>query len=209
MHLITKIMVIFFFISSAVSSQKNIIQGIVVSIADGDTLSILMDRQQYKIRLAEIDAPERGQPYATRAKDELSELAVNKTIRAEVYDVDRYGRYVARLYEGNTDINAEMVKRGAAWVYRDYSTDDTFYAYEDSARKNQVGIWTLPESQRIPPWEWRRGVRGIVELHETCSTKRYCREMTSCQEAQHYLNKCGVISLDGNGNGLACDKLCK
>lgn len=137
----------------------NVIQGEVVGITDGDTLTILMDRKQYKIRLAEIDTPERGQPYASRAQQALSELAFGKVIIADVQDVDRYGRYVARLYVDDLDINAELVKRGAAWVYRDYSTDDSFYDHENTARDNNLGLWGMPESQRVPPWDWRRGVR--------------------------------------------------
>jgi len=118
-----------------------------------------MDKIQYKIRLAEIDTPERGQPYGSKAKQVLSELTYGKVITAEVEIIDRYGRYVARLYEDEFDINAELVKRGAAWVYRDYSYDDSFYEYENTAKEKQLGIWGLPESQRVPPWEWRRGSR--------------------------------------------------
>ena len=139
------------------ADSPDVIQGKVVAIADGDTLTILMNKKQYKIRLAEIDTPESGQPYGSKAKKVLSDLVFRKTVAAEVQDIDRYGRYVARLYVGDLDINAELVKRGVAWVYREYSTDDSFYDYEKTAKENQLGIWGLPESERVPPWEWRKG----------------------------------------------------
>ena len=81
--------------------------GKVVAIADGDTLTLLVDHRQLKIRLAEIDTPERGQPYGSRAKEALSQLAFGKRARVVAVDRDRYGRTVGRVYVGDTDVNAE------------------------------------------------------------------------------------------------------
>lgn len=86
------------------------ITGRVVGITDGDTLTILNDaRQQVRVRLAEIDTPEARQPYGSRARQALSDLAFDKTVRVVVQDTDRYGRTVGRIYEGAKDVNAEMV----------------------------------------------------------------------------------------------------
>jgi endonuclease YncB( thermonuclease family) len=199
--------------SSLLFSQQltpDVIQGKVVGITDGDTLTILMDSKQYKIRLAEIDTPERNQPYGSKAKDVLSDLVFNKEVKAEVQDVDRYGRYVARIYVGELDVSREMVRLGAAWVYRQYLRDKSLLDVEAEAKVAKRGLWSLPEAQKIPPWEWRRGARqSNIEMPEGCEAKRYCREMTSCQEAQHYLNQCGISSLDGDRDGLACEALCR
>jgi endonuclease YncB( thermonuclease family) len=130
--------------------------GKVVAIADGDTLTLLVDHRQLKIRLAEIDTPERGQPYGSRAKEVLSKLAFGKRARVVVVDRDRYGRTVGRVYVGDMDVNAEMVRRGAAWVYRKYAKDPALFALEAEARKAKRGLWGLPEAERVPPWEWRR-----------------------------------------------------
>ena len=70
------------------------------------------------MRLGEIDTPESAQPYGERAKQTLSDLAYNKPARVVVQDTDKYGRTVGRVYVGNLDVNAELVKQGAAWVYR-------------------------------------------------------------------------------------------
>ena len=130
--------------------------GKVVAIADGDTLTLLVDHRQLKIRLAEIDTPERGQPYGSRAKEALSKLAFGKRARVVATDRDRYGRIVGRVYVGDTDVNAELVRRGAAWVYRQYAKDPGLFALEAEARRAKRGLWGLPEAERVPPWEWRR-----------------------------------------------------
>ena len=100
------------------------IAGRVVGITDGDTLNVLDEaRRQTRVRLAEIDAPESHQPYGNRAKQALSELVFGRDVRVVVVTIDRYGRTVGRIYAGSTDVSAEMVRQGAAWVYRKYNRD--------------------------------------------------------------------------------------
>lgn len=131
--------------------------GRVVGVTDGDTLTMLDGRkQQIKVRLAEIDTPESAQPYGTRAKQELFRLVHGKTVTVKVQDIDRYGRTVGRVYVNELDVNAEMVKLGAAWVYRKYASDQSLYALEKQAKQKRAGIWNLPEAEQIPPWEWRK-----------------------------------------------------
>ncbi len=107
-----------------------------------------MDNNQYKIRLAEIDTPERGQPYGTKAKEVLSDLVFGKEVIVKVQDIDRYEKYVGEL-----DVSREMVRQGAAWVFRQYLRDRSLLAVEAEAKKAMLGLWSLPESQNIPPWE--------------------------------------------------------
>ncbi|WP_297745676.1 thermonuclease family protein [Nitrosomonas sp.] len=146
------------FLPLLATAQEHI--GRVVGISDGDTLTILDDRKkQIKVRLAEIDTPETAQPYGARAKQELSRLVHGKTVIVKVRDIDRYGRTVGRVYADDIDVNAEMVRIGAAWVYRKYATDQNLYALEKQARQNRVGLWSLPEAQQVPPWEWRQARR--------------------------------------------------
>ncbi|MDO9708421.1 thermonuclease family protein [Paracraurococcus lichenis] len=131
--------------------------GRVVGITDGDTLTLLTpDRRQTRIRLAEIDTPERGQPYGSRAREALSGLAFGRPARVTVADTDRYGRTVGRVVVAGKDVNREMVRLGAAWVYRAYSRDPALPAVEAEARAARRGLWGLPEAERMPPWEWRR-----------------------------------------------------
>jgi endonuclease YncB( thermonuclease family) len=202
------------------------ITGRVVGITDGDTLIVLGAlQQQTKVRLAEIDAPEAHQPYGARAKRTLSDLVFGKSVRIVEQGTDRYGRTIGHVYAGSVDVNAEMIRQGAAWVYRQYNRDASLLHIEQEAREAHRGLWALPEAQRMPPWEWRAAERGR-QSHAatpfsapaasgpaaggfTCDAKRYCREMTNCAEARFYLSQCGLSRLDGDGDGIPCERLCR
>jgi micrococcal nuclease len=152
-----QILVLLYFVLLPLIATAQEYIGRVVGISDGDTITILDDRkQQIKVRLAEIDTPESAQPYGTRAKQELSGLVFGKTVIVKVQDTDRYGRKVGRVYKDDVDVNAEMIRCGAAWVYRKYARDQRLYNLEKQARQNKKGLWSLPEAERIPPWEWRK-----------------------------------------------------
>ena len=207
--------------------------GKVTSISDGDTLTLLVPDgasfKQVRVRLAEIDTPESRQPYGNRARQALSDLAFNQQARVVVQDTDRFGRTVGRVYVGGVDVNAEMVKQGAAWVYRKYAQDQALFRLEEQAKAARRGLWGLPEAERCPPWDWRKGTCATASAPAgrapavptaaptpaasgsgfTCAGKRYCREMTSCEEAKFYLTQCGVATLDGNRDGVPCETLCR
>lgn len=207
----------------------------VVGVTDGDTLTVLGEgNRQHTIRLAEIDAPERGQPWGARAKQTLSSLVFGKTVSLQQTDTDRYDRVVARVFADGEDVNRAMVGQGAAWAYRRYLTDQTLIAVEAKARRDQLGLWSLSDAETVEPWEWRKGkregdgniptdgarvVRSLVAPRQSiatepangsfsCSGKRYCGQMSSCAEAHFYLRQCGVASLDGNSDGEPCEMLC-
>jgi endonuclease YncB( thermonuclease family) len=192
--------------------------GRVISVTDGDTFTLLTEnKERVRIRLAEIDAPENGQPWAQRAKDALSTLVFSQTVRVIYTGKDQYGRTLGRVYVADKDVNAEMVRNGSAWAYRQYLTDSTLFGIETQARAAKRGLWSLPAAQTVEPWEWRRsGPRNAVSMPPPasstggrCEAKRVCRQMTSCAEAQFYLNTCGVRSLDGDNDGIACENLCR
>ncbi len=131
---------------------------LVIAIADGDTLTVLCnDNQQIKIRLAEIDAPEKTQPFGNRSKQSLADLCYQKQAEIKVQTKDRYGRTVARVICDGTDANVEQVKRGMAWVYEKYAKDRSLYALQDEARALRVGLWA--DSDPIQPWEYRKSKR--------------------------------------------------
>ena len=111
-----------------------------------------------------------------------------------------------------------MVQEGFAWVYRQYNKDKSLLQDEQAAKDAKKGLWGLPISDQVPPWEWRQGVKTNNQRKEeeqknepqkfTCGTKKYCKEMTSCEEAEFYLNECGISSLDGDKDGMPCESLC-
>ncbi len=153
MRLLILLLVLIFSTSSLSANQP----ARVIGVIDGDTIRVLVDEKQVvKIRLAEIDTPEKRQPYGQKAKQALSDLIFDKTITYQKVTIDRYGRTIGKIYLGDMYINAAMVANGSAWVYRRYSKDPNLLVLESQARKRQQGLWALPESQRVPPWEWRR-----------------------------------------------------
>jgi endonuclease YncB( thermonuclease family) len=206
------------------------LQGKVVGVTDGDTIRLLVDgRQQYKIRLGEIDAPESGQPYGRASKRMLSELVFGQFISARVTDIDRYGRSVAVLSRDGININAEMVKQGGAWAYRRYLSDQRYIGWEAEARQARRGLWGLQADQIMAPWDWRAAKRNrgsppsetlnaATDLSSIgmdrssagqCGAMRLCRQMATCEEALYFLNSCRVTTLDGDGDGVPCEKLCR
>lgn len=133
------------------------LSGKVVRVADGDTITILTpDKKQVKIRLVEIDAPEKEQPYGQASKKMLSDMVFGKDVTVEWDKIDRYQRTLGRVFVGDIDVNLQQVKTGAAWAYTRYLTDDKIKQAEIKARKQKVGLWALQSDQIVPPWEWRR-----------------------------------------------------
>jgi len=130
--------------------------GKVVGVSDGDTLTLLVPDgasfKQVKVWLGEIDTPESRQPYGERAKQTLSDLAYNKQARVVVQDTDRYGRTVGRAYVGNLDVNAELVKRGAAWRTASTSRINRCSHWKQKPRRQNAACGRCPK-----PSECHRG----------------------------------------------------
>ena len=129
----------------------------VVAIADGDTLTVLRGKEQVKVRLYGIDAPEKGQDFGNRARERLGDLAQGETVRVDPVETDRYGRMVARIIlPGGESLNRAMVRDGFAWWYRKYAPGDVALRdAEAEARKAKIGLWSQPSP--VAPWDWRSG----------------------------------------------------
>ena len=133
--------------------------GQVLKVADGDTITIITDEKQTKkIRLSEIDTPERDQAWGLQASLALSKKVESKLIVAKVSGVDRYERVIAEIFVGERNINHEMVSEGHAWAYRRYLKNDYLLELERVAKEKELGLWGLTQDP-IPPWQWRKGSR--------------------------------------------------
>jgi endonuclease YncB( thermonuclease family) len=155
-----KIHILFFLTTLLYSTQAlsaPLLIGKVIHVSDGDTIKILVDHTQIKVRLAEIDAPELHQAYGRKSKQYLGNLVFGKVVTVEQVDIDRYGRTVGKVYLGKRYVNADMVKSGYAWFYRKYGKDLTLYDLENEARAGLRGLWA--DANPIPPWEWRKNNR--------------------------------------------------
>ena len=126
--------------------------GKVVSIHDGDTITVLQGKQQIKVRLFGVDAPELKQSYGKKSKQFLANLIAGQIVEVEENGKDRYKRTIGIVYLGNTDINAQMVANGYAWAYRKFSKKYT--PQESQAKKQGLGLWR--DKEPAPPWDWRK-----------------------------------------------------
>ncbi|EBB7895792.1 thermonuclease family protein [Escherichia coli] len=130
------------------------IQGNVVRVLDGDTIEVLQDRTPVRIRLINIDAPEKKQPFGRWSTNQLKSLIAGQPVTVTYTQTDRYGRVLGRVVTTNgIEANRYMVQNGAAWVYDQYNTDPSLPALQREARAQKRGLWA--GSQPVPPWEWR------------------------------------------------------
>mgnify|MGYP003611208902 CR=1 FL=1 len=137
--------------------SQTILKGKVVGIKDGDTVVVLDSlNNQTTLRLAEVDTPEKSQPFGTKAKQFTSDQIYLKTIKYIVTDTDRYGRSIAMIYydTDNKYLSAVIIKAGMGWHYTRYSTSKELTKFEISARKNKTGLWV--DSNPIEPSYWRK-----------------------------------------------------
>ncbi len=125
----------------------------VIKISDGDTITVLSGKEQTKVRLYGIDAPEKKQGYGQRSKQFLASLIAGQVIEVEPKGKDRYKRTLGIIQYKGQDINAQIVLSGYAWAYVKYSR--IYVDQESAARKNKRGLWQ--SSNPTPPWEWRKG----------------------------------------------------
>lgn len=189
--------------------------GRVVSVQDGDTLTVRIAGRRVKVRLAGIDAPERDQPFGGKSRQSLSQMAFNRTVGVAVQKIDDYGRTIGTVTVAGSNVEAEQVRRGLAWVYRQYSHDAQLLALEAEAKAARRGLWA--DVNPRPPWDWRHRdqsrqapERSAPEVFTgRCGAKRTCKEMTSCEEARFYLTECGLIRLDRDQDSVPCEALCR
>jgi endonuclease YncB( thermonuclease family) len=149
-------------VAAPIAARAETLTGKVVKVADGDTITVLIGAERVKVRLAEIDAPERGQPWGKRAKQALIEKVAGHVVQVETRFNDRYGRRVGHVVCSGRDINRELVRQGHAWVYRQWMRDKTLLDDESRARAAHAGLWSLPEPERVPPWQWRAAERSAA-----------------------------------------------
>jgi micrococcal nuclease len=106
------------------------------------------------LRLAEVDCPEKKQPFGTKAKQFTSDAVYLKTVTYLVTDKDRYGHSVAKIYFENKYLSAEIIKKGMGWQYKKYSTSKELAQFEQQARSKKIGLWMDPNP--VYPSEWRK-----------------------------------------------------
>ena len=129
-------------------------QGKVIRVLDGDTIEVLQEKKPVRVRLLNIDAPEKKQAYGSWSTNQLKDLVAGQPVTVTYTQKDRYGRVLGRVVTTNgTEANRYMVQSGAAWVYERYNTDNSLPALQRVAQEQKHGLWA--ESHPVPPCEWR------------------------------------------------------
>ncbi len=153
------ILVLFLFLSNFAYAKT--IEGLVVGVADGDTITVLdQQKNTYKIRLQGIDAPEKKQAFGEKSKQSLHDLVHNKQVRIEYDKEDKYGRTVGKVTLGDLDVCLQQLVLGMAWHYKKYQNEQSVYdraLYSETELKSKslkLGLWT--EDTPMPPWEFRK-----------------------------------------------------
>ena len=185
--------------------------GKVVSVADGDTITVLRvqgdTKTPVKIRLAGIDTPEKSQDYGNKAKQALSSKVYGKTVTVTFETKDRYGRTIGDIHLNGVWINLQMVSEGWAWHYKQYSKDKQLAAAEIASRNTRKGLWA-DQNKPVPPWEYRRGQRSSQSTRKPAeanakywlNTSSGARHNRSCK----YFNNTKRGRIAGPNEGKAC-----
>lgn len=123
-------------------------------VFDGDTVNIHQLTSEYKLRLIDIDAPEKNQPYGKESRRALIKLCMNQPINVVLIGIDKYNRELGNLQCNQTDAGLYLVKNGLAWYNAKYSNNPKTMLAEKTARLNNLGLWK--SKSPTPPWIWRQ-----------------------------------------------------
>jgi endonuclease YncB( thermonuclease family) len=142
------------------------LEGHVIHVAEGDTITVLNGKEQLRVRLRGIDAPERRQAFSKQSTEHLSGMVRRQIVTVEWYKKDRYGRLVGTVYLKGIDVGLEQVRAGLAWHYKRFENEQTpeqraaYEIAETAARERHLGLWT--DTRAVAPWEWREPQRAPI-----------------------------------------------
>lgn len=205
----------FWLVIQAAKAQEFSIRCKVVGISDGDTLTCLHQKRELKVRLLYIDAPESAQPFGHKAKQALASLVFKKEVKLHLSGQDQYKRLLAVVFDGNRNVNLALVEQGMAWAYR--QTQPIYQHAQHVAEGRKLGLWQ--DKFPVNPAEWRASKRAETEPflqkkeeisplnHSLCQVKKSCNQIADYATAQRYFKQCGWKELDGNNDGIPCNKL--
>lgn len=131
-------------------------KGKVIKISDGDTITVLLKgKEQKKLRLAEVDCPEKGQAFGKNARQFTSDKVFGKTITFIETDKDRYGRSIAKVYyDKGKYLSEELIRAGMGWWYCAFSKNSSLGELQNKAQYQKVGLWQ--DVHAVAPWEYRK-----------------------------------------------------
>jgi endonuclease YncB( thermonuclease family) len=143
------------FLTVSVTIAQSVLTGKVIAIKDGDTVVVIDSlNTQTTLRLAEVDCPEKNQPFGTKAKQFTSDQVYLKIVKYTITDTDRYGRSIAMIYyDDDKYLSAEIIRSGMGWHYKKYSKSIELAELEIIAKNEKRGLWI--DKNPISPSDWR------------------------------------------------------
>ena len=127
-------------LAAAQPQEGDTILGKCVSVTDADTISLLVDKSVYRIRLSGIDAPERGQEYGSKATQALASKVKGKQLTVEVAGYDRYRRMLGKLMLDGESVEFWLVRNGWAWQYVKYDQSEELRRAQKLAKDEGLGL---------------------------------------------------------------------
>ena len=128
----------------------------VTRIIDGDTVECTNHDAPYQktVRISDIDAPEKGQPYGQEANDILEKVLLDREVIVHNKGTDRYGRTIGEIELEKQNVGLLLVVNGYAWHYAKYSNNSAFITAQDQAKKEHLGLWDQENPKS--PWDFRK-----------------------------------------------------
>jgi len=127
--------------------------GKVIGVTDGDTITVLANRETIIVRLEGIDAPELGQSFGTQSKRALARLVAGKTVVVRTTGADAYGRTLGVVRSDGIDVNRKLIEDGWAWHFKRFNEEERLAQLEDAARQAKRGLWG--DEKPLAPWDYR------------------------------------------------------
>ena len=190
---IISILFLFLALTNSASCLAATLTGKVIRVLDGDTMEVLVNKEPIRVRLAEIDCPEKKQPFGNAAKKYVLQNSAHKIVTVKAKTKDRYGRTIGEVILPNGDsLNRLLIRDGYAWHYKKYSKDKTLADLENQARNNKVGLWQ--DKNPTAPWDWRRGKR-----EKTMASKSEEVSLTEALHTEILTNRALIDLLVSNG----------
>ena len=126
----------------------------VVTVHEGDRLTIRHDGRSETIYLKHVDCPELNQPYGKQAKHAMAAYIGSRDVLVRGLTRDKQGRVSAEvlLHDGR-NVGRELLKEGLAWWQRSAAGDAGLEVLEELARASGKGLWSEPNP--VPPWKWK------------------------------------------------------
>jgi endonuclease YncB( thermonuclease family) len=208
------------------NAQAESFEAKVLAVMDGDTVFVKSGAFKAKLRLVNVDAPEKDQPFGKESQESLQSLIGGKVIHVESKAMDKFGRTIGLISIGDINVNEEQVRRGMAWAYSRSREGRAYARLQSEAQQAKRGLWQQANPQS--PAQWRKlhpsepAKHARQQQHKAlpqtqkperfsnlaCGKKSYCSQMVTCDEAHFYLTVCGVKRLDTNKDGIPCESLC-